>query len=213
MLLISCSHILAHYIFIVQSRTIDCLDMPMFLDSNARAIARFSPLKSNVDDMITAVEKIEEELEFVVDDSEAFGMLTEDTFMENCPEILKQMERISALAENSTRDLTFEDEAFEPVESVGLGTAMDLFLTHYCVVLSILSAHSKAIKSTGPYYDSLSRSINRQRSTVQQFRNAIEARYSSVKVRTATQWTEVDGATNSVLEKFPQPTHIIVVEQ
>jgi hypothetical protein len=57
----------------------------MFLDSHARAMAHFSPLKANVDDMVQAVERIHGELEFVIDDSEAYGVLTEDTYMENCP--------------------------------------------------------------------------------------------------------------------------------
>jgi hypothetical protein len=35
------------------------------------------------------------------------------------------MERISALVQNSTRDLTYDDEAFEPVESTGLATALE----------------------------------------------------------------------------------------
>jgi hypothetical protein len=59
--------------------------MPMFLDSHARAIAHFSPLKSNVDDMVAATERIQSELEYVVDDSISYGVLTEDTYMENCP--------------------------------------------------------------------------------------------------------------------------------
>jgi hypothetical protein len=39
-------------------------------------------------------------------------------------EILKQMERISALVQNSTRDLTFDDEAFEQAESGSLAMAL-----------------------------------------------------------------------------------------
>ena len=59
--------------------------MPMFPDSHVRAMARFSPLKSNIDDMVAATERLQGELEYVVDDSEVYGILTEDTFLENCP--------------------------------------------------------------------------------------------------------------------------------
>jgi hypothetical protein len=86
------------------------------------------------------------------------------------------------------------------------------FLTHHCAVITIITTHSKAIKSTGPYYDSLSRSINKQRMVVQNFRSAVEAKHADVKVRTVDQWADFNVAMDSVLEKFPLPTHIMVVE-
>jgi hypothetical protein len=45
----------------------------------------FSPLKSNLEDMVLATGQVREELDYFVDDAEAYGCLTEDTFLENCP--------------------------------------------------------------------------------------------------------------------------------
>jgi len=184
----------------------------MFPDSHARAMARYSPLKSNIDDMVAATERLQVELEYVVDDSEVYGVLTEDTFLENCPEILKQMERISALVQNSTRDLSFDDEAFEPVESSGLALALYTFLATHAAILSTLTTHSPAIKSLGPYYDSLSRSVNAQRLAVLRFRAAVDAKYADVKAQTVQQWTEFNGTMDSMVERYPLPAEIVVVE-
>jgi hypothetical protein len=41
------------------------------------------------------------------------------------------MERISALVQNSTRDLTFDDEAFEPAESASLAMALYNVCFHF----------------------------------------------------------------------------------
>jgi hypothetical protein len=83
--------------------------MPMFPDSNGTS---FAPLTANLTDMISATSRLHGELEYVIDDSQAYGVLTEDTFLENCPEILKQMERITALLRSCTQSLSYSDEMF-----------------------------------------------------------------------------------------------------
>lgn len=45
----------------------------------------FSPLKSNLDDMILACEELSGQIVFFVEDAEIFGLLTEDTFCDNAP--------------------------------------------------------------------------------------------------------------------------------
>jgi hypothetical protein len=45
----------------------------------------FSPLQSNLEDMVLATNQLKGELDYFIDDAEAFGVLTEDTFLENAP--------------------------------------------------------------------------------------------------------------------------------
>jgi len=72
--------------FLALSKHFECfaVSMPFVLDDIA-ATGSFSPLKSNLEDMVRACEKLEWELEFVVDDGEIYGLITEDTFLENAP--------------------------------------------------------------------------------------------------------------------------------
>ena len=59
--------------------------MPLFFNPTSHQPATFTPLKANIEDMVVATEKLESQLAYIVDDGEAFGLLTEDTFLENCP--------------------------------------------------------------------------------------------------------------------------------
>ena len=59
--------------------------MPLFQNPSPQRSPLFSPLKSNIENMIKATQQLEEQLAFFVDDSEAFGLLTEETFLENGP--------------------------------------------------------------------------------------------------------------------------------
>jgi hypothetical protein len=67
--------------------------MPLFQTPSPQRSPLFSPLKSNIDDMVKAVQELEQQLAFFVDDSEAFGLLTEETFLENGPVSSSQQSR------------------------------------------------------------------------------------------------------------------------
>jgi hypothetical protein len=58
--------------------------MPMFLESSGPRVS-FSPLKSNIEDMVIACEELEGQLKYFVEDSDLYGLMTEDTFLENAP--------------------------------------------------------------------------------------------------------------------------------
>jgi hypothetical protein len=58
--------------------------MPMILDSIGPRVS-FSPLKSNLEDMVLACEELSGQIAFIVEDAEIFGLLTEDTFCDNAP--------------------------------------------------------------------------------------------------------------------------------
>jgi hypothetical protein len=85
-------------------------------------------------------------------------------------------------------------------------------LATHAAILSTLAIHSPAIKSLGPYYDSLSRSVNAQRLAVLRFRAAVDAKYADVKAQTVQQWTEFNGIMDGTVERYPMPTEIVVVE-
>jgi hypothetical protein len=58
--------------------------MPMILELASTQVS-FSPLKSNLEDMILACEELSDQIVFFVEDAEIFGLLTEDTFCDNAP--------------------------------------------------------------------------------------------------------------------------------
>lgn len=111
--------------------------------------------------------------------------------------------------------LTHDDEAFDlndPSASHSLTLALQKFLSAQSFILAALATHHQAIRSTGPYYDSLSRSVNAQRAAELRFRAAVEGRYADVKVRTAGGWGELEGVWGFVVERFPMPSEIMVVD-
>jgi hypothetical protein len=71
--------------------------MPLFQTPSPQRSPLFSPLKSNIEDMIRATQQLEEQLAFFVDDSETFGLLTEETFLENGPVRLQVLLREAKL--------------------------------------------------------------------------------------------------------------------
>lgn len=60
--------------------------MPLFINPmNPIAPSRYSPIKAHLDDMVTASVALEGHLKYVIDDGETFGLITYDTFLEDCP--------------------------------------------------------------------------------------------------------------------------------
>jgi hypothetical protein len=85
-------------------------------------------------------------------------------------------------------------------------------LSQHATILATLGEHCAAIQRTGPYYDTLSRSVNAQRSSMLSFKAAMDERFVDVKVRTAGCWRELDNVMNGVVGVYPLPSHIVVVE-
>jgi hypothetical protein len=59
--------------------------MPLFVNPIARPDTMFSPVKTHLDDMLNASVALESQLKFVIEDGETYGLITYDTFFENCP--------------------------------------------------------------------------------------------------------------------------------
>jgi hypothetical protein len=179
--------------------------MPMFPDPTLAitpAYTTFSPLKANLEDMCTATEQLKSELDFFIDDAEAFGCLTEDTFLENAPAVLKLMQRISALLRNSTMDLTFEDELFEIPDASTICNVLFSFLGSHTAILSTLTATHRAIATTGPYAISLARSLSQQRGELERFKGALDMRDVAIKFTTQDYWASFEAALGQVLQGF-----------
>jgi len=164
----------------------------------------FSPLKSNLEDMVVACEELSGQMVFFAEDAEIFGLLTEDTFCDNAPQVLKLLERISLIAMNSTRDLTFEDEVFE-TDASNLALTLYSFLSEHRRAIDVLTAQKNVLKSTGSYYNSVGRSLNSQHRALQNFKNALEMRHLDIKERAADQWTVYGSTMIAATEAFPPP--------
>jgi hypothetical protein len=59
--------------------------MPLFVNPIARPSTTFSPIKAHLDDMVNASVALESQLAYVIEDGETYGLITYDTFFENCP--------------------------------------------------------------------------------------------------------------------------------
>jgi len=177
--------------------------MPLFYNPTSRQPATFTPLKANIDDMVAATEKLESQLAYIVDDGEAFGLLTEDTFLENCPEVIKNLERICALLLNSVSDLTFDDEAFELGDSGNLAVVLYSFLSEHRRAIDVLATQHKILKTTGPLFDSISRCLDKERRALERFRTALELRYQDIKERTAEDWNAFNTVMSAATEVYP----------
>lgn len=60
--------------------------MPMFIrEPITSGMAVFSPLKSNLEDMISTCEVLDKELAVIAEDGEEYGGLSEETFSYNAP--------------------------------------------------------------------------------------------------------------------------------
>lgn len=91
----------------------------------------FSPLRSNLEDMISTCEILDKELAVIAEDGEEFGGLSEETFSYNAPvwltpirnrdevwltrtqQVLRLLQRLSQVGSHCTRDINSDDEAFD----------------------------------------------------------------------------------------------------
>jgi len=183
--------------------------MPLFLTPQSRSAHVFSPLKANLDDMVRATEELSEQLAFIVDDSATYGLMTEDTFLENVPQVLKLLDRISALVTNSTRDLTFDDEVFERSDSTVVALSLYSFLSTHRQALSTLAAEQATVKSAGPLFESVARRVEAQRAALQSFHEVLDRVYVDVTERTRENWELFDAVLGDVVGAYPHPSEVV----
>jgi hypothetical protein len=69
--------------------------------------------------------------------------------------------------------------------------------------MDVLVSQKTTLRSTGPYYDSLGRSLNKQHRALQSFKEALDFKYEVVKMRAAEPWSEYSSAMASVAEAYP----------
>ncbi|KAF2670116.1 hypothetical protein BT63DRAFT_439226 [Microthyrium microscopicum] len=184
--------------------------MPLFINPAARQQDAYIPLKANIDDMVNCTTELEEDLKYVVEDGETFGLLSTDTYLENAPQIIKNLERISSLLLNSVQDLTFDDEAFDLADSNLLALVLYSFLNEHRRAIAVLATQHKTLKTTGPLFDSVGRCLDTERRALDRFRAAIEARYHEIKERTAGDWENFNSAMSEATSVYPAPTMIMV---
>jgi hypothetical protein len=61
--------------------------MPMFIREplSASSAGSYSPLKSNLEDMIHTCEELDKQLDVIAEDGEEFGLLSEESFCYTAP--------------------------------------------------------------------------------------------------------------------------------
>jgi hypothetical protein len=62
--------------------------MPMFIRdplTAASALSTYTPLQSNIEDMIRTCEELDEQIAVIAEDGEEFGLLSEESFCYTAP--------------------------------------------------------------------------------------------------------------------------------
>jgi len=165
----------------------------------------FSPLKSNLEDMILSCGALDKHIAMMHEDKECFGLLTEDSYCYDAPQVLTQLQKISRVAALCTRDISIEDEAFETDES-SLTLVLYNFISEHKRILDQLTALQSVMKTTGSLYGAFGVTLNRQREIVNNFRTALDSRYPQVKVRAAPNWIDETESLRSCVEAYPIPS-------
>jgi len=164
----------------------------------------FSPLKSNLEDMISTCEVLDKELAIIAEDGEEFGGLSEESFCYTAPQVLKLLQRISQVAGHCTRDINLDDEAFETDEGT-LSLVVYNFISEHRRMLDLLMAQRDTLRFTGSFVSGLAQQLQRQQLMLNGFRTALDSRYAQVKVRAAPDWIDLGETMRSALEAYPVP--------
>jgi len=180
--------------------------MPMFIREPlaAPSLSMFSPLKSNLEEMIATCEALDKEIAVIAEDGECYGLLSEESFCYTAPQVLQLLQKISRTAGMCTRDINLDDEAFETDEST-LSLAVYNFISEHRRMLELLTAQRTTLRSTGSFYSSLAQCLQRQQTMLNAFRAALDNRYAEVKVRSAPDWIDLSETMRSALEAYPVP--------
>jgi len=162
----------------------------------------FSPLKSNLQDMIATCEALDKQIAVIAEDGEEFGLLSEESFCYTAPQVLQLLQKISQVAGRCTQDISHDDEAFESDEGT-LSLVVYNFISEHRRMLDLLTAQRNTLKSTGIFYDGLAQCLRRQQTMLDAFRAALDTRYQEVKVRAAPDWIDLSETMRSALEAYP----------
>jgi len=178
--------------------------MPMFTELPNSPTGTFSPLKSNLEDMILSCSALDKHIAMMNEDKECYGLLTEDSYCYDAPEVLTQLQKISRVAALCTRDIALEDEAFDTDET-NLALVLYNFISEHRRILNQLTALQSVLRSTGSLYGALGHCLNRQQTIFNNFRIALDSRYPQIKIRAAPDWIEETESLRSVVEAYPIP--------
>ncbi|KIW07177.1 hypothetical protein, variant [Verruconis gallopava] len=179
--------------------------MPLLIDGlPTSAMGTISPLRSNLEDMIGSCRALNKHIAMMNEDKETFGLLTEETYCYDAPEVLTQLTKITRTAALCIRDLNLDDEAFETDEPQ-LALVLYNFISEHKRILNQLTALGTIMKSTGSLYGALGGALHRQEHVVSRFREVLDARYISTKTLSAPDWVEQVEAMRLCLEAYPAP--------
>ncbi|TID22767.1 hypothetical protein E2P81_ATG01899 [Venturia nashicola] len=177
--------------------------MPMFIrEPRTSGMGVSSPLRSNLEDMISTCEILDKELAVIAEDGEEFGGLSEETFSYNAPQVLKLLQRLSQVGYHCTRDINLDDESFD-VDERSLSRVVYNFLSQHRRTLDLLTAQQKTLRYTGAFVSGVAQQLQRQQLMLNAFRTALDSRYGGVKVRTAPDWIDLGETMRSALIAYP----------
>jgi len=162
----------------------------------------FFPLKSNLEDMIATCEALDAPLAEIKEDGEEYGGLSEESFCYTAPQVIQLLQKISSVAGLCIRDINLDDEAFETDEGT-LSLVVYNFISEHRRRVDLLTAQQSTLKFTGSFYASLAQCLQRQQTTLNAFRSALDSRYQEVKVRSAPDWIDLSETMRSALEAYP----------
>ncbi|KAF2436828.1 hypothetical protein EJ08DRAFT_654998 [Tothia fuscella] len=166
--------------------------MPIFIREplSTNSVASISPLKSNLEDMISTCEALDKKLAVIVEDGEEFGGISEETFCYTAPEILQLLHKISRIAGLCTRDIHLNDEALVGDEG-SLSLVVYNFISEHCRTMSRLTSQKDTLKSSGSFFEGLAQSLIRQQFILNAFRDALNSKNLVVRERSAPDWVEL----------------------
>ncbi|KAE9966690.1 hypothetical protein EG328_008765 [Venturia inaequalis] len=177
--------------------------MPMFIRQPITSgMGSFSPLRSNLEDMISTCEILDKELAVIAEDGEEFGGLSEETFSYNAPQVLRLLQRLSQVGSHCTRDINSDDEAFD-VDERSLSQVVYNFISEHRRMLALLTEQQATLKYTGAFVSGIAQQLQRQQLMLNAFRTALDSRYGGVKVRTAPDWIDLGETMRTALIAYP----------
>jgi len=179
--------------------------MPFIEDSlPISASGDFSPLRSNIEDMIISCTALNKRIALMNDDMETYGLLTEETYCYDIPEALIQLQKISRSAAMCTRDINVYDDT-AVVNETQLALVLYNFLSQYRNILDQLTSLQTVMKTTGNLFGVVAATLRRQDLIVNNFKQALDSKYGIVRIRSAPDWIEQKEAMRSCLQAYPMP--------
>jgi len=164
----------------------------------------YSPLKSNLEDMIHTCEELDKQLDVIAEDGEEFGLLSEESFCYTAPQVLHLLHKISRVAGLCTREINVDDEAVAfSTDEGSLSLAVYNFISEHRRMLDHLTAQQNTLKNSGSFFEGLAQCLQRQQLMLNAFRAALDNKFQEVKVRSAPDWIDLSETMQSALEAYP----------